>query len=685
MVFRFRHRKLLLWSLSLLAALVLAGCFSFAEDVTPPPGWKPSPIPPTPNWMEMLPDAPLDVARGEVLYQQRCASCHGPQGLGDGELRNQLTVPPAALGDPQRQWDAVPLEWFKVVTQGRLERQMPPFTSLTPEERWVILGYLFTLPLGPEQEAEARALYQATCASCHGPQGRGDGPEAAGTVPDLTDPQVWALRSLAQWDEAMAQSEVHAFEDALSPEQRALVLRYLRVLAMTAAAEAPPTATPTATPEAPTATPTSPPVTGTPATPPPEGALTATPVATETEAPATATATPTLTQTPGEGTATPGEPFLITIRGKVTHGGGEALPPDLPVRLQAFDDFTPVFTLETTTDADGAFVFPEVEAKPHRMYMVTVEYQGVTYLAQDVVVAFENTTEYEASITVYETTTDPSQVVVERLHLFVEIPAQNLLRMVELYVFNNRGDKTLVAPEGQPGVLEFTLPEGATNLRFPQEMGQLGQRFLPTETGFVDTVPILPGQSRLLFSYELPYDGKAEVRHPVPLQVEASILFLPPGLQVTDEAWVPAGTQDIEGMQFQIYQGPVLEAWDVLEVRLKGRPTTGGVGLPWESLPGWVLPAVLVGLGVLLVGAGLWYWRREDTGAGPEVPKEAGHPPVFRVKDIPPALRDDPEALMEAILALDDLYEAGEIDEELYRARRTAYKARLAQLLQKKK
>ena len=664
MVSRYRS-KILLWSLSLLAAVILAGCISFAEDVTPPPGWKPSPVPPTPNWMGLLPDAPLDVARGEALYQQRCASCHGPQGLGDGELRTQLTVPPAPLGDPQRQWEAVPLEWFKVVTQGRLERQMPPFTSLTPEERWVILAYLFTLPLDQEQEAEARTLYQATCASCHGPQARGDGPEAKGEVPDLTDSKVWALNSLAQWDEAMTQSEVHAFGDTLTSEQRMLILRYLRVLAMTASEEAP------------TATPTTPSVTGTLETSASQGALTETPVATTTAVAETLTPT----ETAVEGTATPEEQFLITIRGKVTHGGGETLPPDLPVRLQAFDDFTPVFTLETTTDADGAFVFAEVEAKPHRMYMITVEYQGVTYLAQDVVVAFENTTEYEAPITVYETTTDPSQVVVERLHVFVEVPAQDVLRLVELYVFNNRSDKTLVAPEGQPGVLEFTLPDGATNLRFPQEIGRLGQRFLPTEMGFVDTVPILPGQSRLLFSYEIPYDGKAEVRHPVPLRVEASSLFLPPGLKVAGDTWTPAGTQDIEGMQFQIYQGPVLDAWDVLEVRLQGRPTTGSVGLPWQSLPGWALPAVLVSLGVVSILAGFWYWRREE-GAPKEGEVEA--PSVFRVKDIPPALRDDPEALLEAILALDDLHEAGEIDDELYRTRRAAYKARLAQLLKKK-
>ncbi len=675
---RFLRRRFALWLLSLLAAVLLAGCFSFAEDVTPPPGWKPSPIPPTPDWVRLLPQEPLDMERGAVLYQQRCASCHGPQGLGDGELRNQLTVPPAALGDAQIQWEAVPLEWFKVVTQGRLERQMPPFASLAPKERWDILGYLFSLPLGEAQQAEAQNLYQASCLACHGPQGRGDGPEAGGQVPDLTDPNVWAQRSLAQWAEAMAQSPAHDFGEDLTPEQMALVLHYLRTLVMTASEEAP-----GATPEpTPTVSPSPSPEATTAATP--EATGEATPEASPTVAPATSTPEPTT-----EGTQTPAEAFLVTIRGVVEHGGGGTLPPDLPVRLQAFDDFAPVFSLETTTDADGTFVFPEVEAKPHRMYMVTVEYQGVTYLADDVLVAFEETTEYEARVTVYDTTTDPSQVVVERLHLFVEVPGQDVLRMVELYVFNNRGDKTLVAPEGQPGVLEFVLPEGATNLRFPQEVGRIGQRFLSTERGFVDTVPILPGASRILFSYDLPYDrGRVRIAHPVPLDVEATSLFLPPGLKVTTEGWAPAGVQDIEGMQFQIFQGPVLVAGETLEIAIQGRPSTGGVGLPWQSLPSWVLPVVLVGLGVLLLGVGLWYWRKEVPAEG-EVSapseKKSVHVQKFDLEAIPKALRDDPEALMEAILALDDLYEAGDLDEEAYRARRAAYKARLAQLLKKGK
>ena len=44
-----------------------------------------------------LPDTAEVVARGRTLFQENCASCHGPRGLGDGEAGRQLSPPPSNL------------------------------------------------------------------------------------------------------------------------------------------------------------------------------------------------------------------------------------------------------------------------------------------------------------------------------------------------------------------------------------------------------------------------------------------------------------------------------------------------------------------------------------------------------------------------------------------------------------
>jgi mono/diheme cytochrome c family protein len=36
-------------------------------------------------------------ARGKVIYQRYCGSCHGPNGTGDGPMARDLRVPPADL------------------------------------------------------------------------------------------------------------------------------------------------------------------------------------------------------------------------------------------------------------------------------------------------------------------------------------------------------------------------------------------------------------------------------------------------------------------------------------------------------------------------------------------------------------------------------------------------------------
>ena len=46
-------------------------------------------------------DAEPDPANGATIYAARCANCHGPLGLGDGELAPNLPNPPSAIGSAE--------------------------------------------------------------------------------------------------------------------------------------------------------------------------------------------------------------------------------------------------------------------------------------------------------------------------------------------------------------------------------------------------------------------------------------------------------------------------------------------------------------------------------------------------------------------------------------------------------
>ncbi|RME87882.1 MAG: hypothetical protein D6770_08205, partial [Anaerolineae bacterium] len=80
---------------------------------------------------------------------------------------------------------------------------------------------------------------------------------------------------------------------------------------------------------------------------------------------------------------------------------------------------------------------------------------------------------------------------------------------------------------------------------------------------------------------------------------------------------------------------------------------------------------ILIGagaLGVVLVLAGVWLYLRDRSRLEKEEGEEA---------DL-----EDPDEVMDAIIALDDLHRAGELGDEAYRARRAELKEKLRRLLQ---
>lgn len=91
-----------------------------------------------------------DVANGMVIYQQRCANCHGPIGLGDGELAANLPNSVPALGSDVYGQAAIPSAMFEIITNGNVQNGMPLFgegssNPLSEQERWDVIAAAFAL------------------------------------------------------------------------------------------------------------------------------------------------------------------------------------------------------------------------------------------------------------------------------------------------------------------------------------------------------------------------------------------------------------------------------------------------------------------------------------------------------------------------------------------------------------
>jgi len=74
-----------------------------------------------------------NAAAGQKLYQQRCASCHGTNGQGTGNIPSLISGPTQAAKPGQ-------IFWF--ITHGDISNGMPAWGSLPAQQRWQIVTYL---------------------------------------------------------------------------------------------------------------------------------------------------------------------------------------------------------------------------------------------------------------------------------------------------------------------------------------------------------------------------------------------------------------------------------------------------------------------------------------------------------------------------------------------------------------
>jgi mono/diheme cytochrome c family protein len=616
----------------LACSFLLAGCnFSLAADVTPPPGYQPPPeaqaTGPAPSG-QVFPVVPPDPVQGASIYAEKCAPCHGVSGLGDGPQASSLPNPVPPLGSPEVARAATPSDWFTIVTQGNLERFMPPFRSLSDHERWDVVAYALTLSSSPENLTNGETLYQQNCAACHGEGGQGDGPQAAGMdVPDLTNQELMAGRSANDLFQAVSQGageKMPAFSETLSDPERWDVVDYTRSFTFASAV-----ADATTTEQA-----------------------QATPAVSSVEI----TATPGISQTQ----------TLGAVSGIVMNASGGLAPPGAAVNLHAFDQMQVVYTATTTLEEDGSYTFVDLDMPPGRAFLTTMDYDGVVY-GSDLAVAEEGKTSLELPLQIYDSTTDTSALSVDRLHYFFEFVDESTLRVLELYIISNPGNKTVVATQDGEAVLSFQLPQGATNLQF--EDGTLGDRYIQTPDGFGDTVPVRPGSGnyQVLYSYEMPYNRKLELSRPINLPVQAVVILVPEqSIKIKGEGIQDAGTRDIQGLQYHMYNGQAVQSGENLELTVTGKPASSSPALTTSSSSNLLIGAGVLGL--VLVAAGVWLFLRNRPE--PEDEPEESWPADS-------ATPESAESIMDAILALDDLYQDGTLPEDAYLQRRNDLKKRL--------
>jgi mono/diheme cytochrome c family protein len=619
-----------------LTPLFLSACnFSLASDITPPPNYK-SPTP-APTIGALFPAKSPSVQDGAAIYTEKCAPCHGDQGRGDGAQGLQLSVKVPAFGLPSVGRTALPSNYFSIVSQGNIANFMPPFSgSLNEQQRWDVVAYALSLHNSPEEINQGKALYETQCVNCHG----ADGSTVANV--NLSDQQFMAKRSEADLFNAMTGGRpgtMPAFNQ-LAENERWAIAAYVRSLTF-------PQVQPTVTPQ-----------------PSPTEAATATP----------AGATPAGSSTPAattEGSSQPATPVPTVapnttgrVTGAVVRADGGTLPAGLTVKLLGYDQGqdsttpTQVIDLDANLQADGSYTFENVEIPEGRVFLSEVVYQGIPYKSNILAVEKDATGIALEPVKLYETTEDLTNLKVNQGHLILQFD-ETRIGILEFLAISNPGDKTVVFKSDGKTLPFAPMPEGAELLGFDLQQGDA--QFIPTDNGFA--VPPSDKLYAAVTGFAMPYDKSADITVPLGIAIPALNVIAPAGVTVVGDQLTsqPSDAQS----QNQVFTSGPFKAGDLVRFKVSGKPKA-------ESTPATSTQdntGLLVGIGALglaLMGVGVFFFlrgRRQNPGQGEEPVEETAG--------------ETADEIMDAILALDDQYRAGNITEDAYLARRAELKSQL--------
>ncbi len=266
-------------------------------------------------------------------------------------------------------------------------------------------------------------------------------------------------------------------------------------------------------------------------------------------------------------------------------------------------------------------------------------------------------------ITIYEPGTDISLVKAQRMHIFFEFPKENVIRIVQLYILSNPSNFLVTASLAGNPVIVFPLPSGAANLQF--EGGTLGQRFVLTPDGFGDTRGISPGtDTQVLFSFELPYKTDLLIPIKIPIPVDTINIMLPSSnVSVKSSQLQDLGEKSIQNTAWHVYTSSSLAAGSRLDLLVSGKPRMAD---PEEDELNTNLAVGVISISIVLFFVFIFVFQKISFNKSQKTPVVV---PTFD--------EENRDSSLDAIIALDDQHQAGQIPPAAYQERRAELKDRL--------
>lgn len=351
------------------------------------------------------------------------------------------------------------------------------------------------------------------------------------------------------------------------------------------------------------------------------------------------------------------------ILGKVTNGteGGQ-LPDDLEVLLLSIDlASNQIIEQETTTvDEDGIFRFSDLVSGPGLSYRVVAN--AGTYTPSVDMANQENW--QNVRLTIYDETKSLDEITISSYVMMIPtIDARSrqagILAVINV---NNVGDEVWSPDITDPNLtgldlLRFNLPDGFEDLAIESELPT--GNILEIDTGFALTNPIPPGESAILISYVLPYEGDGfDFNLKLPYGAGQVRMLIPDGGgEISAEGFGDPESVVVAENVFNQFEGEDYAAGSEVLAIFSGLPQPTPLQQLSDFFNGRTYVIVIiwvVGLALLGILGYAMYSSRKNSDMSSDDDDEQMN-------------RDD---VIAEIAALDEEYEAGKIDEDEYNEQR---------------
>jgi hypothetical protein len=338
-----------------------------------------------------------------------------------------------------------------------------------------------------------------------------------------------------------------------------------------------------------------------------------------------------------------------------------------------------VLEKQSPVNQDGSYNFNGVEVAVNRAFLIIASFDGVEYQSDPVIVK-DATSNYVMPITIYDKTNDFKVLNVNELHLKFDSSSQNSLQITELYIVTNPGRQVLFV-SGDGSIIPFLqIPVGAASVQY--QLAQGSAQLLNAQAGFA----LLPGidkQYGFLVRFTLPYGRNFKYKQLFTLPVSSLTDFVPQGMRLSGDQLTASGSQIIQSQTYLLYKSNKMLAGSTLSLSLSGKPgAPTGFNFDRQTI-------ALIGsgiVGILLIGVGIFLYLRDrarllkEEQVAQEDQDEQDEQDELDEQIDEYALGEDRDSIMDAIIALDDQFNAGGILMEVYEERRIELKERLKRI-----